>query len=495
MICTARGLHPVGFSTDGVPIGGREIEQSSVRGPFLSDDIMVTITLPPLITRRDSYANVEQMIRATTSLQVSEEDRTNIRAAASQSCLLYRVSSLIDIQVLGVGKKVFVCIDRGSKQRTLYLWRLCRGDPIHIRFDPPHAQSNDLLKVSRLILPPDVVRTLRIRGTAGGAHSCKIGTTCNIFANDCTFQQCMDFMGILCDSVAEELGVSTEDDQFVPALKARAKDMAAELSTFSGTKRWAKFDYAANWLVKNWTLLQAIVNYERLKLEGCSVTEFEGGRVVSHVREEGGVIVLDVSDEDLRVARQILDEERQHQVHEDRLKDEGFGNESSDEEAAAAVDAGGNWQADEGIVLPAHEEAAFPVAGARPRVHQNEERTAAEKKREQQARQRRDKKDEDKALFAVLYRLLNCPYSKARVFIYEKYGRPALYFHAIGVAISWQHFLSHKIYYSEHPSLLSELAGTFNSEIPATILRMQQDIPVGWISEVIGLMGIEVLRT
>eukprot|EP00392_Amoebophrya_sp_AT5.2_P019388 g20197.t1 len=260
-----RATHPMGVSTDGMSLGGKDEHQCRLRDDWWTNGNFATITLPLIECRKYSPQELLRYINAHENTQTDKNLQQKQAASLDKAAFLRRVSYIICFQNLGISRPICLTIDKGSAERGYALWRMHRGDPVFVIFDSCHEDANACIAVGKKKLPPLFEKLYCVRSCHGGAHSIKKGHYFHAFIHELTEEQRLACIGLLRDDLAAELKIDIDDPDFIDKVKARMSMILNKISSFADCVRFMKEEYAAFFAKYGWSCLLLAVRAQIYK--------------------------------------------------------------------------------------------------------------------------------------------------------------------------------------------------------------------------------------
>eukprot|EP00392_Amoebophrya_sp_AT5.2_P009850 g9878.t1 len=458
---------PVGLSTDGVSIGGQEIAQVRVRGKIFAEDVM-TVPLPPAVCRRVTTQEVANQIMKDNYVNHHDGKRLQVTTTITQAALKSWVEAILLGGKMGVDYPVIVSVDQGGNQRKFWLWMMARGYKVIVIFDPPHRDSRDLVLAAQAVLPRFFERVLKFRTVAGGSQSVKLGDLVDVL-DKLDDKLVLELAGYDREELERAIGHPFDMEGFLEKFRIETGALRSKISTFSGAKRFAKFIFAAAFMVRHWEILTSLVRMI-LRRERPYMLRPRARTKLREDPNNPNRVTIDFQRSDidhLKKARKAREKKR-------------------DEECASAFAYGFVYIVPEQVEVKLLPEpiAAGGQDGPKRRKANEPPVDPSVMKADQEAKDAMGKRFfsteeghgadatdgitttvvEDN-FWCVLWALLSDPHARVRILTFELAGRSCLYYHSVAIAACWMYLNSHGIFWAQQPAMLADTARHFSDEL------------------------------
>ncbi|CAD7965913.1 unnamed protein product [Amoebophrya sp. A25] len=490
------GLNVIGYSSDGITVGGKHIEQVRLRSDWFLKGAMCTLPLPPLEIEAWSSSDMQKVISEVAGDKAQKETEEMLRAAIEQAAIRKRVSYIISVSSLGIKRALRIMMDRGPGNRKVWIFLMSLGFPIHLDWDPHHVSSGELEHLFKVAKPPGFERLSKVRSTADGVHSLKITGFMQKFI-DLPDDDILELAQEAEPEVRVSYGAHGTDAELAQRLRQAAKEIRSAISTFTSENRFAKDIYAAEHIVPNWDLwhlaVSCILRKERPGFHSISARRVIAKNVEKHgARADYIGIQFAPHQMDLMLRTLTLDEYHNGTQDDDApYAYAGIDKEQEAEDQRVLTTAKRNAL---NLPLPSADkhdaEDELNQDGTKTaNIGKNDDqgpcintkrqaRVADMKKRvEEAARPEPPVPTEsavDMSLLGVLYQLFSVDESKLRCILLLKYGKPMLWFHCMGIMQTWRNLMARVSFYAEHPSMMSEVAYVFRKPISTRELLIDE---------------------
>ncbi|CAD7951862.1 unnamed protein product [Amoebophrya sp. A25] len=521
--------NPIGLAMDGVTIGGRKFKNVRIRGDWFHSGLMTTLQIPPLIIEQYTSKDMADYIKSNVRLRRSEADKDRLKQSVEAAAVRKRLSWLFSTLSLLEERGVHLAIDKGSDERFFWCWCLANGYRIAIDFDQPHVESRTMVRLAEFLLPADFGRFTKIRSTADGVFSVRMGSFFRAFSS-LPNSDMIDLLSDLQDVAMQVTGKHVDDPEFCECMRDRVATISGELSNFSGSKRWAKYAHAAEFVCENRDLLSLVV-HALLEKSRPAVLRLPARVGIDVAKESGQTTRVTLNHSDLVNARMTLDQHKLAEYDDDisdnedrddedreKLKDDERANSSDEDEIRAKADRIERAKR----VVRDDEEADHQVVGDKMNNDATflRERNKSKKKSAIASRRlhlevlprefdhdvvlpgdpirpaRPTEREVDKSLLAILWNVMNDPEDMLHILLYRRLCGPQLYYHSLGIMLSHNHLYARKFLYTQCADLLAENAALLNSQQSAELkLWVEKNGRDEYVCKRQGDFFLEVLRS
>ncbi|CAD7976820.1 unnamed protein product [Amoebophrya sp. A25] len=472
---------PLGVSMDGASMGGRKIQQVLLRDDLYIPGVFMTFPLPLFIIKSYSEKDMQRYLTHIGAVMVARNAIDDyFRTCLVSAAVRQRIGFLYSAIELGVERGINLGIDKGSVERKFWTWMMRNGYKINVVFDSPHEENRQSIYIGERVLPRDFGRFLKMRSTCGGEFASRMGQFFNEFMN-LQDDQILDVI----DGARGELFLSlpgAEGETVAEKCLHQVRRMRGEISTFSSTKRFLKYAYAASFVLDNWALLKIVVTALLQKsrphyfsLQATPTIDFRPREQFARMQFKSGDLnrmrnKLDKMHQKQKEKReQLLKENVVEGYHEDSENDEADEADLRGAEGAGGAGSGTAATLEQDVPKGQFAEVARPGAfldGNLRRVRQAAKQPQASKKpAKKDSDDDMDDEKADHSLLGVLCTMLNDQSARIRVEVYFKMVKPRLWYHAVGICQAWNNLLARKWFFNEGPGLLRQTAAAFHSQV------------------------------
>eukprot|EP00392_Amoebophrya_sp_AT5.2_P018954 g19621.t1 len=493
-------VHPIGIGTDEVNIGGRNVVQVRLRLPWNGGHV-ITLPLPPIILRRHTPKMIEDVIKQDNFINRSAQKRTVVKNTIAQAAALAKIQEFVSTDlIVGDELHLVACIDQGSSQRQFWLYMMLEeGKPVLVVFDPPHRCARDSILVAQEVLPKNFDRLIKLSTAAKKLHRAKLGDIMTYFlmAPD---EALVEILGDSREDIEMVMGLSMDEPDCLDKVRRKMNSLRSDIGTFSSTKRLHKYSAAAEFVIKNWELLEVST---RLVLKKEKPSYFASNVRVQTMldpdNDDRVLIIRNAGDMHLTA----VDRQRTAEVLcdvglQDRLEKDSDEEQEENDPGAGGNDEEENEEEEEGLAPKAEKETLLPrddpppspapkivkaemEDGADVRRGSREKPpsttvAAGEKRKPVPKKAAAAPKKVDRNFFVVAHEIFSNPHARCRVLVFNRAQAAPYYFHNVQVAACWKWLNAHGIFWTMHPVMLSETAKWFNKELDARFDPVLRDV-------------------
>eukprot|EP00392_Amoebophrya_sp_AT5.2_P016964 g17274.t1 len=505
---------PVGISTDGVVIGGVEIAQVRVRGKIFGP-VVTTVPLPPLVIKRVTTREISIQIMKDNFINHHEGRRLQMKTTFAQASLRCRIEEVLLGGKMGVDYPVVVCVDQGGSQRKFWIWMMASGYKVVVIFDPPHRDSRDLVLAAQAVLPRFFERILKFRTVAGKTQSCKMGDLIDVLDKMDDFLV-MELAGFDRRPLERCLAVSFDHEHFLDEFRAATGRMRSQICKFSGAKRFAKFSFAASFMIKNWPKLTVLVRMILRREHPYMLRPKARTTILKDPnRNDRMQITFETSDINrLRRARRVRERLRDEECF---VRDVGAEDDDEDDIFIEKMSKDGKKPVEvvpEQVITDVVPEPLAPEPGVAAKRRREGDGEASRQvpvdegaglqaalDRFESAKEGKGEEADDGVtkqvvqdnFWCIFWVLLSDAHARVRILTFEAAGRACLYYHSISIAACWTYLNAHGVFWSQQPAMLADTAKIFNGELSGDFDEVLDEVDHHLISAQYGEAFEEVI--